>query len=114
MPANEPPVRFGHKSFGICAVRLDSDNSGSAYLTQSEITKLENCNPFEGACVLASRCKLVGVKSLKESTKKVMTALLTCRGEAEDPKETASTDSLNMCELRLRTLRRPILLSVSL
>ena len=47
-----------------------------AYLTQSEITKLENCNPFEGACVLASRCKLVGVKSLKESTKKVMTALL--------------------------------------
>ena len=49
-----------------------------AYLTQSEITKLENCNPFEGACVLASRCKLVGVKSLKESTKKVMTALLIC------------------------------------
>ena len=49
-----------------------------AYLTQSEITKLEQCNPFEGACVLASRCKLVGVKSLKESTKKIMTSLLIC------------------------------------
>ena len=48
------------------------------YLTSKEVAKLELCSMWEGAHVLAERCKLLGVKSVNEQTKKSLTALLVC------------------------------------
>ena len=46
------------------------------YLTAGEHEKLGQCSPYEGAHVVCKRLRLMGVKSLKESSKKVVTALL--------------------------------------
>ena len=46
------------------------------YFTNSEWQKLESMNMWEGCSVIAHRLKLLGVRSLKEATKKSATALL--------------------------------------
>ena len=46
------------------------------YLTAGEHEKLGQCSPYEGAHVVCKRLRLMRVKSLKESSKKVVTALL--------------------------------------
>lgn len=53
-------------------------DSIAAYLTGADIQHLETTNSFEGAHVLAARCKAVGVSSIKETTKKIMVCLLLC------------------------------------
>ena len=46
------------------------------YLTEAELAKLESGSMWAGASVIASRLRLLGIRSMKESTKKMGTALL--------------------------------------
>ena len=51
------------------------DGLGS-YFTQAELEALQNKDMYHGAHIIASRLKLLGVKSCKENLKKLATALL--------------------------------------
>ena len=48
------------------------------YLTKEDWSQLESTNSWEGAIVLAKRLKSMGVKSIKETTKRAAIAILLC------------------------------------
>ena len=48
----------------------------AAYLTEAELQKIATQSMWAGASVLATRLRLLGVRSLRESTKKMATAIL--------------------------------------
>ena len=47
-------------------------------MTEEDWSQLESTNSWEGAIVLAKRLKAIGVKSIKETTKRAAVAILLC------------------------------------
>ena len=48
------------------------------YLTQEDWSQLESTNAWEGCLVLARRLRALGIKAMKESTKRAGVAILLC------------------------------------
>ena len=48
------------------------------YLTQEDWSQLESTNAWEGCLVLAKRLRAIGIKAMKESTKRAGVAMLLC------------------------------------
>ena len=67
---------------GNIACKLTSTASAcdhlQKYLTKEDWSQLESTNSWEGAIVLAKRLKFIGIKSIKETTKRAAVAILLC------------------------------------